>query len=323
MRYPGAHYRPLGSQSEPLMKSHDIVCVHTMVGYLTSTDAMFRKGGYTGTESHYGVGGIWGPDKAAGLDGVAYCWQDDTRAADANLDGWHRVISIETADNAPGKVEDIAGWTPAQCETTARIIAYHCERENIPAVLISDTKPGQRGIAYHRQGCLHSDGLGSHPGWLVTGGERWSSSKGKGCPGPRRIEQLKTIIIPRVRVLLAPAPTAPEVPVADEDKAEVDQIRRGTLAAIETQRPLMPYVDSLFSDTDNQMSLWQAVQHGAAQALAARETAGTALEELATLKTQNAELRELVTDLTGTQSAMATTLLSIVAQLDRLTKPTP
>jgi hypothetical protein len=173
-----------------------------MVGNLTSTTAMFDADGYTGLESHFGVGGVWGGDAGHQLDGVVYQYQDTEWTADANYQGNPRVISIETADNAPQTVEAIVGWTAAQAEAIARIIAWACTTHNIPPVLVPDSKPGRRGIAYHRQGCEHSDGLGSHPGWLVAGGERWSTVLGKGCPGPTRVTQLSAVVIPRVVELM-------------------------------------------------------------------------------------------------------------------------
>lgn len=181
-----------------------------MVGYLTSTDAMFREGGYSGTESHFGVGGAWGGDLAKGYDGKVFQWQDTAYTADANLDGNHRIISIETADNAPKLVRDIRPWTPKQLDAIVKIIAWACKTHDIPPVLIPDSKPGRRGIGYHRQGCEHSLGVGRVPGFLVAGGERWSNAKGKECPGPQRIAQISTIIIPRVKALLSP----PKPPVA-------------------------------------------------------------------------------------------------------------
>jgi hypothetical protein len=65
LQYPGARWTPLGAQTQDPMARHDIVCAHTMAGYLVSTDQYFRIGngeGYRGTESHYGIGGQWGPD---------------------------------------------------------------------------------------------------------------------------------------------------------------------------------------------------------------------------------------------------------------------
>jgi len=200
--YPMGKLRLLGNQTQPKMRSHDIICLHTMVGYLTSTDTMFKANGYGGLESHFGVGGKWGPDAGKSLDGTVYQWQDPTYTADANLDGNHRVISIETADNAPRSADDIEPWTQRQLDAIVDLVAWLCKRYDIPAELIKDTKPGRRGIAYHRQGCRHSQGLGV-PGFLVAGGEKWSASVGKVCPGTRRIAQLQNIVIPRVKAQLS------------------------------------------------------------------------------------------------------------------------
>lgn len=223
-RYPHAKWRPLGKQTQPKMKAHNIICAHTMVGYLTSTDEMFHKNGYTGTESTYGIGGKWGGDKAADLDGVVYQWQDRDHTADANYLGNPEVISIETADNAPKLERDLERWTPAQADALIWLIAWECSlkahedcpkdwtcrsgvdwkgvKVAIPPVMIPDTKPGRRGLAVHRQGCEHSLGVGKVPGYLVVGGVRWSLSVGKGCPGDARIDQFKHEIIPAVQEII-------------------------------------------------------------------------------------------------------------------------
>lgn len=220
LRYPNALYKPLGAQTEPVMRGHHVVCVHTMVGYLSSTDKYFRLTnglGYNGTESHYGVGGPWGGDGALQLDGTVWQWQDRGRQADANVDGGFTVISIETADNAPGLPQDITEWSAAQVDALVALIAWECSaaahaecpagwdcRDGIPAVLIPDTQPGRRGIGYHRQGI---------DPWRVSGGVRWSLSRGKACPGDRRIAQLTNVVIPRVQAALSgAAPVPPPVP---------------------------------------------------------------------------------------------------------------
>ncbi len=205
-KYLGAIWSPLGSQTEPRMTSHDIVCIHTMVGYLYSTRVMFMKGGYTGTESHFGIGGKWGSDVTEGrlYDGRVEQWQDLGYQADANLEGNPRVISIETADNAPRLASDISEWTPKQLDALVKLIRWlcskaahancpapwECHKSGIPMALIPDTKPGRRGIAYHAQGISPN---------RVSGGEVWSSVAGKECPGATRIKQLKEVVIPRVR----------------------------------------------------------------------------------------------------------------------------
>jgi hypothetical protein len=184
------------------MTGHDIICLHTMVGYLVSTDHYFSVTngvGYIGTESHYGIGGKWGPDLGGNLDGAIWQWQDRGYTADANLDGKYRVISIETADNAPARPEDIQPWTPKQVASIAKLLAWECSpaahaacpstwtchQSGIPLALIPDTKPGRRGIGYHRQGI---------DPWRVDGGVYWSKVTGKSCPTNARIAQIPGII---------------------------------------------------------------------------------------------------------------------------------
>jgi hypothetical protein len=214
-RCPHAIWDPLGEQTQPRMSAHDIVCLHTMVGYGTGTRAMFKKNGYGGTESTYGVCGIWGSDETVNIEGRAYQWQDRAYTADANLKGNPRVISIETADNAPALPDNIVKLTPKMVDAVVNIIAWECSIEAhsecpttwdcyigtqwsgmivaIPPVLIDDSKPNRRGIGYHRQGC---------DPWRVPGGELWSAKYGKECPGTRRIAQLRDEIIPLVQAKL-------------------------------------------------------------------------------------------------------------------------
>jgi hypothetical protein len=59
-----------------------------------------------------------------------------------------------------------------------------------------DSKPFSRGIAYHRQGIDGNFGPFQFPG-RVSGGEVWTETFGKVCPGDRRITTLLNRIIPR------------------------------------------------------------------------------------------------------------------------------
>lgn len=206
-RYPGASYQPLGRQTESRMTSHDIICIHTMVGTLSGTDSMFEQDGYGGTESHFGTGG----------DGACIQWQDLAYSADANLDGGHRVISIENADigapfprwtgsNVPRfsapqaeRLVDLLAWLCSKEAHAACPPTWKCHKVGIPARFVEDSKPGRRGIAVHRQGI---DGNFPTDGPLrgrVPGGERWSTSTGKACPGDRRILQTASEIIPALQ----------------------------------------------------------------------------------------------------------------------------
>lgn len=184
-KVPGTTWDPLGTQTESRMKSHDIVCVHTMAGYFETVDRMFHDNGYSGTESHLGMR----------ADGFTKQWQDLDYEADANYDGNHRCISIETEDHGPefppwANSSDVPPWTDKQIDKLVSIITWLCDEYDIPKQLVPDSKPGRRGIAYHRQGI---------DPWRVSGGELWSGSEGKVCCGDKRIKQLKEIVIPRVQ----------------------------------------------------------------------------------------------------------------------------
>lgn len=226
LRYPAARWDPLGAQTEPMMWSHDIFCVHTMVGSLAGTSSMFHANGYGGTESHLGVG----ESKAQGIEQ----WQDGMHEADANLEGHHRVFSMETADYGGvfGKWDtssdaNVPPWTADQLDMIVDAIVWFCRKAThagcpstwachqvgVPCVLVPDSKPGRRGIAYHKQGC---------DPWRVTGGEKWSTAYGKGCPGNRRIQQLTSTVIPRAAAKLAG--TAP-VPEDDMTPAEMTELK--------------------------------------------------------------------------------------------------
>lgn len=217
LRYSGASWDPLGTQTEPRIKAHDILCFHTMVGSLAGTSSMFHANGYGGTESHFGVG----ESKAQGVKQ----WQDVNYQADANLNGGHRVTSIETADYGGvfGKwntndASKVPAWTADQLDMLVALTVWYCKKSThancpstwkchqsgVPCVLIPDTKPGRRGIGFHRQGCKPN---------VVEGGELWSSAYGKVCPAAKREAQLKTIIIPRAQKILAGTPVPPPPPV--------------------------------------------------------------------------------------------------------------
>jgi hypothetical protein len=193
-RCPHAQWDPLGPQTQPRMGAHDIVCVHTMAATFDGVNTGFHQSGFGGLESHFGVRG----------DGFAKQWQDLDFTADSNLDGnWH-VISIETADRGESfptwSGSNVPTWTPEQIDKLVDIVAWCCRRFDIPPVLIPNTRPGNRGLAFHRQGI---DGnFPAEPSIFagrMSGGEKWSAALGKVCPGDRRIRQFVEVVIPKVR----------------------------------------------------------------------------------------------------------------------------
>lgn len=197
---PMAEYRQLAGKSKtPLV--HDIICVHTMVGTLEGSISWSARDG--GSYWHFGLGG----------NGRLVQCQDLAFKSAANLNGnWH-VIPIETADMKEGifpawSGSNVPAWTSAQLNKLVDLIAWLCRRFDIPPVLIPDTRQGRRGIAYHRQGV---------DPWRVSGGELWSKSYGKVCPGDRRIHQLVNVVIPRVQTRLQGAASPIPIPKDDFD----------------------------------------------------------------------------------------------------------
>src|SRR5262245_4683157 len=175
------------------MARHDIVCLHTMAGRFDSTNTSFHANGYQGLESHFGVAG----------SGRLKQWQDLDFQADSNNEGNPRIISIETADKGESfphwEGSDVPAWTDAQPDGIVDLVAWLCDRYDIPRQLVPDSRPGRRGIAYHRLGI---PGNFSPPfTGQVPGGELWTvlpKGRGKACPGDRRIAQIIDVVIPRL-----------------------------------------------------------------------------------------------------------------------------
>jgi len=180
-RYPAADWRPLGPQTEPAIVPR-ILVFHTMVGYLASTESMFRSGGYTGVESTFGVGGPW---DGAALDGAVWQWQDLGHQADAQAAGNAYCTSIETSDGG----QPSRPWSPAQLAALVDLTVWWCRQTGAPARLVKATT--DRGIGYHRQ----------FSAWNPNAHD---------CPGDVRLDQLLHHVIPTAAAALAdPTPTEP------------------------------------------------------------------------------------------------------------------
>jgi hypothetical protein len=155
------------------MARYDIFCLHTIVGYAPAHAA------------HWSVH----------ADGDIDQSRDSRYRSAANLNGNHRVLAVETEDHGPEFAgywkhgSDVPPWTKAQIESLAKIAVFCYRQHGIPLVRCPNSRPGSRGIAFHRQGID-----GNFPNGRVSGGEVWSSSTGKVCPGDRRIAQIPQII---------------------------------------------------------------------------------------------------------------------------------
>jgi hypothetical protein len=210
-RMPGARW--LGEHSPKVpMSRYDIVCEHTIVGFAPAHAAHFSV--------HH--------------DGTIDQSRDTRWRSGANLDGNHRVIAIENEDHGPAfgawNVNDghaVPAFTPAQIEANAKILAWAHQTHGIPLQLCPNSRPTSRGLAYHRQGIDGNFGDYAFPG-RVPGGELWTKSRGKVCPGDRRIAAREQILA-RARQIVAGIPQPPE----DDMPYTPEQIRAMVQAEIE------------------------------------------------------------------------------------------
>jgi hypothetical protein len=179
-RMPDAQW--VGEQSPgKLMKRWDIVCIHTMA---------FNNKNAPAHAAHF----------STMADGRILQSRDTRFRSGANLDGNHRIIAIENEDHGPAfgswNVKDghaVPAFTAAQIEANAQICAWVNSVHGVPLVACPDSRSTSRGIAYHRQG-IDGNWSGFAFTGRVSGGEVWTKSGGKVCPGDRRIAQIPAII---------------------------------------------------------------------------------------------------------------------------------
>jgi peptidoglycan hydrolase-like protein with peptidoglycan-binding domain len=184
-RYSVALWRPLSEQNpEPLIKPTQLIW-HTMVGYLKPTEDMFRRNGYGGTESTFGLGGKYD----GSLDGTLYQWQLLDHQADAQWDGNARANSIECSDG--GRADE--PFTDKQIDASIRLGIWWCQ---------------QTGVAPVRAASWDSPGFGYHCLF-----HQWNKSN-HSCPGTARIAQLEKEIWPEIAASITHPHPPPHPPPA-------------------------------------------------------------------------------------------------------------
>lgn len=157
-------------------------------------------------ESHYAIR----------KDGLVVQLVSENMRAEANYQANVRAISIETDSD----LNALEPWTDAQVATLIELIADICERHTIPAKLTP---------------AWDQPGLGWHIMWGTPG--KWTPVA-KSCPGPRRIVQFRTVIVPAVADELArrkggtrtehdTTPTPPSTPTPEDwfDMASKDDLK--------------------------------------------------------------------------------------------------
>jgi hypothetical protein len=76
-------------------------------------------------------------------------------------------------------------WTGNQVESAATILAHLHVTEGTPLQDMGNSLAGSRGFGVHRYGI---------DPWRVAGGQVWSSSRGKLCPGDAKVRQIPAIV---------------------------------------------------------------------------------------------------------------------------------
>jgi N-acetylmuramoyl-L-alanine amidase len=211
-RMPGARW--LGEHSPKIaMHRYDIVCVHTIVGFAPAHAAHFSV--------HH--------------DGTIDQSRDTRYRSGANLEGNHRIIAIENEDHGSAfgtwNTRDghaVPAFTTAQIEANARILAWAHKTHGIPLQLCPNSRSTSRGLAYHRQGIDGNFSDYDYPG-RVSGGETWTNSFGKVCPGDRRISA-RDRILARARQIVSGTITPPPTPEEDVSNTQNELIAAARVA---------------------------------------------------------------------------------------------
>lgn len=255
---PGAEW--LGEHGNTLMTEASLnkVCVHTIVGYAPAHAAHF----------------------SVRADGHIYQSRDTRFRSAANYYGNDDVIAIENEDHGPAfgawntnNGHAVPGFTSAQRESIAKILTWAHKIHKIPLVACPDSRDASEGIAYHRQGV---DGNfiaeGYAYGGRVAGGEVWTTSPGKVCPGDRRIKQLLELIIPRARVLAGQVPEDDDVTLTADQARKLDELHaalRLGKTGVQTAGTLTNYIARTVNATERTVALLANDQDVDVDALAA------------------------------------------------------
>lgn len=237
-------WRPLGPETEPAI-TPTVLIFHTMVGYLKSTESMFKAGGYSGVESTFGVGGPW---DGADLDGVVWQWQDIHFQADAQFAGNDYANSIETSDGGNPNHP----WSDKQVKALTDLLVWWCKSTGNPCKLVAH--PTDKGVGYHRQ-------------FLVWNTEHHD------CPGDVRLKQLLEVIIPNAQKILGgekPGPFRPQHWLKKGDNGWDVEVLQRTLNKVGTYRLR---VDGDFgANTDNAVRDFQKRHHLSADGVVGPDT---------------------------------------------------
>lgn len=183
--YPDAIQKPItASKGRKKLTIYNRVNLHVAVSEAASLHGAFNRAGQP--DSHFYVR----------KDGTVEQYVDTAWRANADLEGNDATISIETQGGVTKP--DSEKWTDAQVKALAALYAWVIETHGIAKKIATDSKIGasSHGLSWHRLGV---DGnFPSLPDITAGrnqrgGGMKYSTSRGKLCPGAGKIRQIPTI----------------------------------------------------------------------------------------------------------------------------------
>lgn len=190
--YPAAVKRliPPGS-NDPRIKPR-VAILHVDAGNNRDLHDFFRyRSG--GIESHFQVA----------ADGTVFQYRDTDFEADANHKANPFAVSIETQGLGEGE------WTPQQLKSIMDLLVWLYHTHGIP--LRKVRRWNGSGVGYHVQ-------FGAPGAWTPVA---------KSCPGPKRITQFHTILMPWMRTAHKKTPPARRLaPAVRRFRAELDRALR-------------------------------------------------------------------------------------------------
>lgn len=209
--WPGAVYRPIPAATRQPRITPRAIILHSAAGKGSLYQWWLTNP--RGLESH-----LWIAENGTTEQYVPF-----NIRADANGAANSFAISIET-ESTKYATEP---WTQAQVDRLIAVLDWVCRTYSIPRRLM--THPTDSGIAWHVQ-------FGAPGPWTGVA---------KVCPGPARIAQVKSVIVPRLQALTgakpAPSPSKPApTPTGGLTMSEakrldkrIDTMRNATLLLIE------------------------------------------------------------------------------------------
>jgi hypothetical protein len=225
--YPGATKMELQPESDAQAAIRPTqFIVHSIAGPWTPRRLYEYWRDSTNLESHFGLG----------YDGTLAQFIGTETRADANASANGRAISVETASNT----SSTDPWTAEQVDKLIDLGVWAHRKHGIPLrICRTATDPG---FGWHR---LHS---------------AWSTG-GTACPGPKRIEQFKEVVLPGIRARAA----------GEDDEVTKDDIQAIAKAVCE----LLANQDGVYPAPDDSESyktnkFWRFKSHVETQTRASR-----------------------------------------------------